>query len=73
MKKAMSVLFILCMTLPVFGNDGVYNTRGGVIYPTKESKISLENEILSFLLFETMFVVSISHSSLTTRRVLNEN
>ena len=31
MKKVMLVLFILCMTLPVFGNDGVYNTRGGVI------------------------------------------
>lgn len=60
MKKAMSVLFILCMTLSVFGNDGVYNTRGGVIYPTKESKISLENEILSFTVRDNVCRVDIS-------------
>ncbi|MDD4821688.1 MAG: DUF4424 family protein [Bacteroidales bacterium] len=60
MKKVMSVLFILCMTIPVFGNDGVYNTRGGVIYPTKESKISLEKETLSFTVRDKICRVDIS-------------
>lgn len=36
------------MTISVYGNDGVYLTRGGVIYPIKESKISLDREVLSF-------------------------
>lgn len=60
MKKVISVVFILCMTLAVFGNDGVYNTRGGVIYPIKESKISLEKEVLSFTVRDKVCRVDIS-------------
>ena len=36
------------MIISSYGNDGVYLTRGGIIYPIKESKISLDKEILSF-------------------------
>lgn len=48
MKRAIATIWILILTISVYGNDGTYNTRGGVIYPMKESKISLEREILSF-------------------------
>ena len=34
--------------LTVFGNDGVYRSSGGVIYPTVETTIRLEREYLSF-------------------------
>jgi hypothetical protein len=48
MKRIALTTLILILTFSVFGNDGVYLTRGGVIYPTQETKISLEKEILSF-------------------------
>jgi hypothetical protein len=48
MKKATKITLALFLSISVFGNDGTYLTRGGVIYPTKESRISLEKEILSF-------------------------
>lgn len=48
MKSTFTILFTLFMTLFAFGNDGVYLTHGGIIYPTKESKVSLDKEILSF-------------------------
>ncbi len=48
MKKAIATILTLILTVSVYGNDGIYLTRGGVIYPTKESKISLDREVLSF-------------------------
>jgi len=48
MKTAIATILTLILTVSVYGNDGVYLTRGGVIYPTKESKISLDREVLSF-------------------------
>ena len=48
MKKTIIIFWTLILTISIYGNDGVYLTRGGVIYPTKESKISLDKEILSF-------------------------
>jgi hypothetical protein len=48
MKTAITTILILILTFSVYGNDGVYLTRGGIIYPTKESKISLDREVLSF-------------------------
>ncbi|GGD36366.1 hypothetical protein GCM10011343_27790 [Flavobacterium orientale] len=48
MKTAITTILTLILTISVYGNDGVYLTRGGVIYPTKESKISLDREVLSF-------------------------
>src|SRR5690606_6239092 len=47
-KTAITTILTLILTISVYGNDGVYLTRGGVIYPTKESKISLDREVLSF-------------------------
>lgn len=48
MKTAITTILTFILTISVYGNDGVYLTRGGIIYPTKESKISLDREILSF-------------------------
>lgn len=48
MKTTRTTILTLILTISVYGNDGVYLTRGGVIYPTKESKISLDREVLSF-------------------------
>lgn len=48
MKTAITTILTLILTISAYGNDGVYLTRGGVIYPTKESKITLDKEILSF-------------------------
>lgn len=48
MKTAITTILTLILIISAYGNDGVYLTCGGVIYPTKESKISLDKEILSF-------------------------
>lgn len=48
MKRTVITAIAVFFTLSIFGNDGSYLSSGGVIYPTKESKISLEREILSF-------------------------
>ena len=48
MKTVITTILALVLTIPVFGNDGAYLSSGGVIYPTKESNISLDREILSF-------------------------
>jgi hypothetical protein len=50
---------LLLLTFSLFGNDGVYLTRGGIIYPTQESKISLSKEILSFTVKENIAYVDI--------------
>ena len=47
-RQFVATVLTLFLTVSVFGNDGAYSTRGGVIYPTKESKISLDREVLSF-------------------------
>lgn len=48
MKQAIVTILTLILTISVYGNDGIYLTRGGVIYPTSENKISLDREILAF-------------------------
>ncbi|MCX2679284.1 YARHG domain-containing protein [Galbibacter sp. EGI 63066] len=50
---------MLILTFSVFGNDGAYLTRGSVIYPTQETKISLEKEILSFKIKDRVAYVNI--------------
>ena len=47
-KTVIITILTLILSISVYGNDGAYLTRGGVIYPTLESKISLDREILSF-------------------------
>ncbi len=56
------ILFVCIGTLSALlshANDGSYYSHGGVIYPTKESRISLEKEILSFTVHDRMAVVEI--------------
>jgi len=48
MRKVATTIAILFYTMLVFGDDGTYLTKGGLIYPTKETKISMDKEILSF-------------------------
>ena len=57
--KAILSLLTLLLAIPLYGNDGVYLTRGGVFYPISESKISLEKEILSFRAQDKMCRVDI--------------
>ena len=47
------------MAISVYGNDGVYFTRGGVIYPIEESTVSLDREIISFSVKDKMCQVDI--------------
>jgi hypothetical protein len=48
MKKNIIILIYLISSVTLFGNDGIYLTHGGIIFPSTETKISLEREILSF-------------------------
>ena len=48
MKTTLSTILIVLLSFSAYGNDGVYLTRGGVFYPTQETNISLDKEILSF-------------------------
>ncbi len=59
MKTTVFAILILTLSVSVFGNDGVYLTKGGVIYPTQETKISLEKEILSFTVRDKVAYVDI--------------
>ena len=59
MKTATATLLALILTISTFGNDGVYLTCGGIIYPVKESTISLDREILSFSVQDKMCYVDI--------------
>lgn len=47
------------MTTSIFGNDGVYLTKGSVIYPIRETTVSLEQEILSFTVRDRIAYVDI--------------
>lgn len=59
MKTKVSILLIITLAFSAFGNDGVYLTRGSIIYPTQETKISLEKEILSFTVRDRIAYVDI--------------
>lgn len=59
MKTTLTTLLLTFLTISVFGNDGTYLTRGGIIYPTKETKIALEKEILSFTVRDKIAQVDI--------------
>jgi hypothetical protein len=48
LKTVVNAILIAIFTLPAIANDGMYLTRGSVIYPMKETRISLDKEILSF-------------------------
>lgn len=59
MKMTITTILLTILTFSVFGNDGIYLTRGGVIYPIKETKISLDKEILSFTIRDKIAQVDI--------------
>ncbi len=59
MRNILSTLFILTLAFCAFGNDGVYLTKGSVIYPTQETKITLDKEILSFKIIDRIAYVNI--------------
>lgn len=52
-------LLVILLTLSVFGNDGVYLTHGGMIYPTQETTISMDKEVLSFSVNDKIAEVNI--------------
>lgn len=59
MKILLAWALLLNLSMSSFGNDGVYLTKGGLIYPTQETKISLEKEILTFKVRDHIAYVSI--------------
>jgi hypothetical protein len=59
MKTIITIVVFTILKFSVFGNDGIYLTRGGIIYPTKETKISLDKEILSFTVRDKVAQVDI--------------
>ncbi len=59
MKLKIIIILIVISSFSLFGNDGVYLSSGGVIYPTKETKISLDREILSFKVQDNICTVNI--------------
>lgn len=59
MKVIISILYTLLLISSALANDGTYLTHGGVIYPTHETKISLEKEELSFNIKNNIAYVNI--------------
>lgn len=59
MKPLLPTILILVISFSSFGNDGVYLTKGGVIYPVQETSVSLDKEILSFTIKEHIAYVAI--------------
>jgi hypothetical protein len=63
MKIQLSALLLLLGTFTisyVSANDGMYLTKGGAIYPTKETKISMDKEHLSFKVVDGKCSVNIA-------------
>jgi hypothetical protein len=52
-----AIIIVVCITIKA--NDGAYLSRGSVIYPIYETKISLEKEILSFKVVDRVSQVNI--------------
>lgn len=72
-RLKMTALFIvICLSLKA--NDGTYLSRGSLIYPISETKISLEKEILSFTCIERVSQVNIyfefNNPEKTERKIL---
>ncbi|MNJ83611.1 hypothetical protein D3C87_10330 [compost metagenome] len=59
MKSFFACILFLQFSLGVSANDGAYFSGGGVIYPIKESNISMEKEILSFQVIDEQCYVTI--------------
>lgn len=59
MKKSILGIYFLTLSILSFANDGSYYSGGGVIYPVKESNISMEKEILSFRVTDKQCYVTV--------------
>ena len=59
MEKYTFLLLLTLLTFTSFGNDGVYLNRGSLFFPAKETKISLEKELLSFTVRDKLAQVDI--------------
>ncbi len=59
-KQSFVVLTFLLVIGKSFANDGMYLTKGGAIYPTKETKISMDKEHLSFKVIDGRCSVNIA-------------
>lgn len=59
MKQRLFVIAFLLFWKLVFANDGMYLSSGSVIYPARETKISIEKEILSFVVRDHIATVNI--------------
>jgi hypothetical protein len=57
--KTTSLLILINIAFSVLGNDGVYLTHGGLIYPINENSISLDKEVLSFKVVDKICQVNI--------------
>lgn len=59
MKKYILSICFLALSIGSFANDGAYYSGGGIIYPLKESTISMEKEILSFRVINQQCYVTV--------------
>lgn len=58
MKTLTTLIFIL-LSLTLLANDGIYRSSGGAIYPTQETSIAMQKEVLSFTVREQVAQVDI--------------
>ena len=59
MKTTLNTVLLTILAFSVFGNDGVYLNRGSIIYSTKETRITLDKESLSFTVRDRIAQVDI--------------
>ncbi|MDA3840078.1 MAG: YARHG domain-containing protein [Patescibacteria group bacterium] len=59
MKKIILVAVCVLINIYLFANDGTYLVKGSILYPTNETSISIEKEILSFDVRDRKAVVNI--------------
>ncbi|MEM6299011.1 MAG: hypothetical protein AAF740_10025, partial [Bacteroidota bacterium] len=59
MKTTIFTILFAILAFYVSANDGVYVTSGGTIYPTQETSISIQKEMLSFTVRDEVAYVAI--------------
>ena len=59
MKKIVLISVCVLINIYLFANDGIYLTKGSILYPINETLISMEKEILSFTVRDKKAVVNI--------------
>lgn len=59
MKTFVFFVLAIIFSSSIYGNDGVYLSRGSLIYPTQETNISMNKEILSFTINNKIAYVDI--------------